>query len=309
MRCNGDFHPDVSTRVGALELATPLVPASGILPMDSEHWGIDGIDACCTKGLTLHERPGNPKNRVAETPSGMLNSIGLENPGVARWVRETLPVLERTGRKIVLNLACETLPDLAESLRILKDAAERVSALELNVSCPNVDGGGQAWGVDEDALSRAVSVARENWSGALWVKLTPQARDFVASAKAAEACGADALVVANTWLGMKMDTQAGKPFFHRVVAGLSGPAIFPLTLRLVYETAPAVRIPIVACGGVFTADDVLAMLLAGASACEIGVLLFTDLGAPARICGELSKIMEQKRVSSLSEFIGAARKS
>lgn len=298
----------LSVSVGSLKLSSPLIPASGVYPMDGYFWRAAWVDACCTKGLTLEPQRGNPGMRIQETPSGMLNSIGLENPGLARWIGETLPVLAETEKKIIVNLSFKTLEELALSLDQLNCVYDQISVLELNLSCPNVEGGGAAWGIDRASLEQAVSTARKQWRGNLWVKMSPQAVDFTCVAQCAEACGADALVVANTWLGMGMNRKTGTPLFTRCVAGLSGAAIFPLALRLVFQTAQVVRIPIVGCGGISCAQDVVDMVCAGAGAVMIGTALFRNLNLFDEITGQLPSLLAELSVLQLSDLIGRAHK-
>ena len=300
---------DLRSVLGPLTLESPLIPASGILPMDPVLWeDLKGCDGICTKGLTRHPREGNGGVRLAETPAGLLNSIGLENPGVEAWIRDTLPGLARTGKKVVLNLACEDLDSLGEACEALRGPADRVAVLELNLSCPNVDGGGAAWGETPEGVRAALEVARPGWPGVLWVKLTPQAGDFGATARAAEAGGADGVVVANTWLGAALDRDTGRPLFARRVAGLSGPAVFPLTLRLVLQTYGKVGIPIVGCGGVCGAQDVLDLVLAGASAVEVGTWHFRRIRCLEDMAEELRDRLEARGIRSLGELVGAAHR-
>ena len=298
----------LSVSVGSLNLSSPLIPASGVYPMDENFWRAEWLDACCTKGLTLEPQRGNLGVRIQETPSGMLNSIGLENPGLSRWIAETLPVLAEAEKKIIVNLSFKTLEELALSLDRLNGVCNKISVLELNLSCPNVEGGGAAWGIDHVSLERAVSAARKQWRGNLWVKMSPQAADFTRIAQCAEACGADALVVANTWLGMSMNRKTGTPLFVRRVAGLSGAAVFPLALRLVFQTAQAVRIPIVGCGGISCAQNVVDMFCAGAGAVMIGTALFRNLNLFDEITGQLPSLLEELSVLQLSDLIGMAHK-
>ena len=302
------FDPRLSVSVGSLNLSSPLIPASGVYPMEGDFWRATWLDACCTKGLTLEPQRGNLGPRIQETPAGMLNSIGLENPGLSRWMDGTLPILAETKKKIIVNLSFKTLEELSLSLDRLNGVREHISVLELNLSCPNVEKGGAAWGLDCASLESAVSAARKQWSGNLWVKMSPQAADFTSVAQCAEACGADALVVANTWLGMAMNRNTGSPLFARRVAGLSGAAVFPLALRLVFQTAQAVRIPIVGCGGISCAQDVVDMFCAGAGAVMIGTALFRNLNLFDEITAELPSLLEKLSVLHLSDIIGRAHK-
>ena len=302
------FDPRLSVSVGSLNLSSPLIPASGVYPMEGDFWRATWLDACCTKGLTLEPQRGNLGPRIQETPAGMLNSIGLENPGLSRWMDGTLPILAETKKKIIVNLSFKTLEELSLSLDRLNGVREHISVLELNLSCPNVEKGGAAWGLDCASLESAVSAARKQWSGNLWVKMSPQAADFTSVAQCAEAGGADALVVANTWLGMAMNRNTGTPLFARRVAGLSGAAVFPLALRLVFQTAQAVRIPIVGCGGISCAQDVVDMFCAGAGAVMIGTALFRNLNLFDEITAELPSLLEKLSVLHLSDLIGRAHK-
>ena len=297
--------------VGKVSLRTPLIIASGTWPHGPEYWHdpvTSGVGAACTKALTLHPRIGNPGTRVCETPCGMLNSIGLQNPGVEIFLNEDLPAISAGDVKVVANVAMETELETASVLSALAERQNSLAAVELNISCPNVDGGGMAWGSNAAQAARAVRLARANWNGPLWVKLTPQCEDITLVARAVEEAGADALVVANTWLGMAIDTNSGRPVFSRQVAGLSGPAIFPLSLRLVWEVSSAVRIPVIGCGGVSRIEDVLSMMLAGAIAVEIGTLHFTDLSCFSKIRKSFLEHLSAKGYASPMELVGRGKR-
>lgn len=302
--------PELKTRVGNLELSGPLIAASGVWPMEPELWpreALTGLAAYCSKGLTRHPQAGNPGIRLWETPAGMLNSIGLQNKGVRHFAEVILPRLKETGLPLVVNLAPHSSDEIPDLLAPLVDVQDSIAVLELNISCPNVSAGGMAWGKTTAGAREAVEPVRELWPGELWVKLTPQAADPALVAQTCREYGADGLVVANTWLGMAMNLKTGKPAMERVVAGLSGPAIFPLTLRCVWEVCGAVEIPVVGCGGVSSWEDAAAMILAGASAIQIGTGLMTDLNLPARICRGLSEYLKKNSYSSLDQMIGAGR--
>ncbi len=296
--------------IGGVLLDSPIVIASGVWPYEEELWSrerLKGVGALSTKAVTLEPRIGNPGTRVWETPSGMLNSIGLQNGGVDTFIKEYLPIVRKSGLPFVVNVAVERPAETEATLKRLNEIREIIPAVELNVSCPNVDDGGMCWGLFPESAAQAVSLARECWKGSLWVKLTPQSPDIMGVASAAEDAGADALVVANTWLGMAIDTRTARPVFERTCAGLSGPAIFPLALKAVWDVASTVNIPIVGCGGVISYQDCLAMIMAGASAVEIGTAMFIDFETPTRICNGLSDYLEEKGLSNLSELIGIAR--
>jgi len=305
------FEISLRTEVGGISLETPVIVASGVWPMDPALWpqgSLDGVGAICSKGLTLDPRDGNRGCRIVETYSGVLNSIGLQNPGVGHFVAEELPVLKEAGRPIIVNIALETLADLEKALEVLNRSASKISALELNVSCPNVSKGGMTWGIDPDSLKSAVTTARSSWDGALWVKLSPQVPSVAEFAWLSQECGADAVVVSNTWLGAAIDNERERPVFEKVFAGLSGPAIFSLALRAVWEAYGAVEIPVVGCGGISRPQDALSMILAGASAVEVGTVLFVDSRLPAMICREIEQHLGKKGLSAVGDLTGRARR-
>lgn len=302
---------DLSIAVGGLNLETPVVIASGVWPYDPALWSperLEGVGALCTKAVSLHPREGNRGVRVWETSCGMLNSIGLQNSGVRGFLKNALPVVRNSGRPFLVNLVMESAREVQENLAVLRDAPGGTEAVELNISCPNVDGDGMAWGISPESAARAVAIVRSAWKGSLWVKLTPQAPDLPAVAKAAESEGADALVCGNTWLGMAMDLKRKRPVFQRVAAGLSGPAVFPLALRTVWQVCGAVSIPVVGCGGVARWEDAAAMILAGASAVEVGSALFADFDLPRKIADGLADYLTEAGVSNLAGLVALGRK-
>ena len=298
---------NLSVRVGDLELPYPVIPASGVWPYAEDFWSgekLDGLGALCTKAISMEPRGGNGGVRIWETPSGVLNSIGLQNCGAREFAERYAALVKNCPRPVIANVVMERPAETRETLKVLS-GVEGIAAAELNISCPNADGDGMAWGMCAEQAAEAVRAARGAWNGRLWVKLTPQAADIAAVARAVEAEGADAIVCANTWLGMAMDMATGKPAFDRVVAGLSGPAVFPL--RAVWQVCGAVKIPVVGCGGVSNASDCAAMLLAGASAVEVGSAFFADVKAGATICGGLPEFVKRYGASKLSELTGRAR--
>ncbi|MGI6251990.1 MAG: dihydroorotate dehydrogenase [Aminivibrio sp.] len=301
---------DLSSEVGGLTLRTPVVIASGVWPYEPALWSpdrLEGVGALCTKAVSLNPRRGNQGTRIWETPCGMLNSIGLQNSGAREFLREGLPVAESSGLPFLVNLVMESERDVRESLAILRDSPGKIPAIELNISCPNVDGDGMDWGVSPEGAAKAVAIVRGEWNGPLWVKLTPQAPDLAAVARATEGEGADVLVCANTWLGMAMDIKKKQPAFRRIVAGLSGPAVFPLALRALWQVCSAVSIPVVGCGGVAGWEDAAAMILAGASAVEVGSALFADFDLPRKICAGLVDYGSDHGVGSIRDLIGLGR--
>lgn len=300
---------DLSVKIGALELSSPVVIASGVWPYEEEFWSpgkLEGVGAVCTKAISLNARSGNSGVRVWETGGGMLNSIGLQNIGVDAFIEKYHARVTGSGTPAVANVVMEREQETEETLSKLWDAGG-MAAAELNISCPNVDGDGMAWGTEECSAAKAVRSARSAWKGPLWVKMTPQSPDPVRVAKAIEAEGADALVVGNTWLGMAMDMTKGKPAFDRVVAGYSGPAVFPLALRLVWQICGSVSIPVIGCGGVMTASDCAAMMLSGAMAVEVGTAFFRNIKTGAAICDELPEFVKRYGGKQLTEIIGKAR--
>ncbi|MCF7935690.1 MAG: nitronate monooxygenase [Synergistales bacterium] len=300
----------LACRVGDVALPTPVVIASGVWPLDTDEWcgqALEGVGAICTKGITAAPREGNSGHRIWETPCGMLNSIGLQNPGMERFCADALPSMLAGGVPLVANIAPASAEEIPWMLERLRPFGERLATVELNLSCPNVDRGGLSWGGSLEGIHEATSLARAGWPGALWVKISPQAASIGNAVEAAARAGGDAVVVANTWLGMAMDVEQERPAFRRTFAGLSGPAVFPLALRAVWEAAACDLLPVVACGGVADWRDLAAMLLAGASAVEVGTALCSDLTAPRRLCEGLDDHMEARGYRDLTRLVGKAR--
>ena len=300
---------EMHVSIGGLNLESPVIIASGVWPYEAELWSperLEGVGALCTKAVSLNGRAGNTGVRVWETPCGMLNSIGLQNSGVRSFLDDYLPLVRGANRPFLVNLVMESEREVRESIAALAEIPG-IPAIELNISCPNVDGDGMAWGISPESAAKAVRIARSDWKGALWVKLTPQSPDLAGVAKAAESEGADAIVCGNTWLGMAMDIKKKRPAFQRVVAGLSGPAVFPLALRTVWQVCGAVKIPVVGCGGVASWEDAAAMLLAGAAAVEVGSALFTDFDLPRKIVAGLSAYLAEQKIDTVSGLTGLGR--
>lgn len=287
------------TAVGQLRLDNPILSASGTYGsgLEAADFGdLSRLGALVSKTVTLRPRPGNPPPRIVETPAGMLNSIGLENRGVDRFLAETLPRMRAIGPKVVVNIGGETLDEfeaLAERV-----SAAGVDALELNLSCPNVQGGRLFFSTvprqTEEAVRRAKRAA-----GAVpvWAKLSPNVTDIVEIARAAEQGGADALTAINTLIGMAVDWRRRRPVLGRVIGGLSGPAIKPVALRLVREIVAAVRIPVVGVGGVCSAEDVLEFLVVGSCAVQVGTACFADPLRPVRILDEMAELLRREGLS------------
>lgn len=260
--------------LSGIELQNPVIPASGCFGFGYEFNELYPIDkylgSISIKGTTLEPRPGNELPRIAETPSGLLNSVGLQNPGIHKVIGEELPKLRAVFHQpIIANISGFSIDEYVECCRLMT-AEEQIGIIELNVSCPNVHGGGMAFGTSENAVAEVVKAVKRVVTKPLYVKLSPNVTDIVAIAKAAEKAGADGLVLINTLLGMRINLRTGQPILANVTGGLSGPAIFPVALRMVWQVARACHVPIIGCGGVSCADDVREMMLAGASAVEVG---------------------------------------
>jgi dihydroorotate dehydrogenase (NAD+) catalytic subunit len=288
-------------------LDNPVIPASGTFGYGyefAELYDINVLGTFSFKGTTLEERFGNPTPRIAEAPAGMLNSVGLQNPGVEKVISEELPKLRKCFHKPVMaNVSGFSLEDYARTCALL-DREEQVGWLEVNVSCPNVHGGGMSFGTDPAAAASVVRAVKAAAKKPVIVKLTPNVTDIVSVAKACEDAGADGLSLINTILAMRIDLRTRKPVLANTMGGLSGPAVFPVALRMVYQTARAVKIPVVGMGGVSSAADVLEMLMAGARAVEIGAANLTDPYACKRIIEALPGEMDKYGIGTLAELTG-----
>jgi dihydroorotate dehydrogenase (NAD+) catalytic subunit len=269
---------DLSVTLGPLHLRTPLMTASGCFGYGVEYAEVvdlSTLGAVIVKGLFLNPRDGHPPQRIVETPSGMLNAIGLQGIGVHRFVAEKMPELRRLNAVVVVNICGTTVGEYTELARILSDV-EGVAALELNISCPNIKEGGISFGCDLANTGRVVSAVRQATSLPIIPKLTPNVTDVASFALAAEDAGADAISLVNTFLAMAIDVERRRPVLSNVMGGLSGPAIRPIAVRMVYECARQVRIPVVGVGGIASARDVLEFLIAGATAVQVGTANFVD---------------------------------
>ena len=296
---------DLSVQIGALRLRNPIVAASGTFGYGLEFAHLvhlDRIGGFVTKGLSLEPIEGAPPPRLCETPSGMLNAVGLQNVGVRAFVTEKLPVLRKYDTAVIANVFGYCLEDYVEVIRIL-EGAEGLSGYELNISCPNVKKGGMQFGNDPCQVSEVVSAARSAAKRRpLWVKLSPLVADIGLIARAAESAGADALTVANTYPAMSLDPRSRKSRLGNLTGGLSGPAILPITLRLVWECQKAVKIPIIGLGGIETVDDVLQYLAAGASAVQVGTASFSDPKASEALAGTLTDALVRLKVSNIIDL-------
>ena len=295
---------DLSVDLGSLCLDNPVIAASGTFGYGLEYRSLVDLNALggfSTKGLSLQPKTGNPVPRVIETSSGMLNAIGLENIGLKAFLSEKLPQLENLNTRIIVNFFGDTRQEYVEMAQALSDA-ERLDALEMNVSCPNVEKGGLQFSSDPEVLAEVVSAVRKVTQKFLIVKLSPNVTDITLLAKAAENAGADALSVCNTFVGMSIDLKTRKPYLANRTGGLSGPAIKPLALNLVYQTARAVKIPIIGIGGITSGEDAVEFLLAGAKAVQIGTANFIDPTATLNVINGIRKYCLSNGVKNLSEL-------
>ena len=301
----------VDTRVNlcGIPLDNPVIPASGCFGYGHEFaeiYDINCLGSLSCKGTTLHPRFGNPTPRIAEAPSGLLNAVGLQNPGVDAVIEKELPRLQKVFHKPILaNVSGFSTEEYVETCRRF-DACPQVGWIELNISCPNVHGGGMSFGTDPGCAAEVTAAVREAVQKPLIVKLTPNVGDIAAIAKAVEAAGADAVSLVNTLLAMRIDLKTRRPLLANTTGGLSGPAIFPLALRMVWQVYEAVDIPILGVGGVSSARDVLEMMLAGATAVQVGAMNLVRPTICREIIEELPAVMREYGVRSLSEIIGGA---
>lgn len=300
---------DISVNLSGVKLDNPVIPASGCFGFGyvmSEYYDLDILGSISIKGTTLSPRAGNPLPRVAECPDGLINSVGLQNPGVHKVISEELPKLRKMFHKpIVANISGFSIDEYVEACSLINDA-KQVGIIELNVSCPNVHGGGMSFGTQTTSVAEVVKAVKKVTTKPLYVKLTPNVTDIVSIARAAEEAGADGLCLINTLLGMRIDTKTRRPVVANKVGGFSGPAIFPVAVRMIWQVASAVNVPIIGCGGVSTADNVIEMMMAGATAVEVGSANLVNPYACKDIIEALPHRMEKLGISSLKEIIGAA---
>ncbi len=293
-----------------IELDNPVIPASGTFGYGyefAELYDINCLGTFSFKGTTKDARFGNPTPRIAETPSGMINAVGLQNPGVEKVIGEELPRLAKCfNKKVMANVSGFSVEDYAYTCEKL-DACDQVGWLEVNVSCPNVHGGGMSFGTDPKAAAEVTRAVKKVTTKPVIIKLSPNVTDIVSIAKACEDAGADGISLINTLLGMRIDLRTKRPVIANKMGGFSGSAIFPVAVRMVYQVANAVKIPVVGMGGVSSAEDVIEMMLAGATAVEVGAANLIDPFACRDIIADLPRVMEKYRINSLSEIIGAAK--
>ena len=295
---------DLTVDLGKLVLSNPVIAASGTFGYGLEYTeflDLNDLGGFSTKGLSLKPKVGNPVPRVIETASGMLNAIGLENIGLDAFLSQKLPLLKMYKTRIIVNFFGETIQQY-EELALALSKEERIDALEMNVSCPNVEEGGLQFSSDPEILRQVVDSVRKVTDKFLIVKLSPNVTDITTLAKAAEDAGADALSVCNTFVGMKVNLETGKPYLANRTGGLSGPAIKPLALHMVYETARAVKIPIIGIGGISNSDDAVEFLMAGAKAVQIGTANYVDPKVTVKVVDGIRDWCRQNQISKLADL-------
>ncbi len=298
---------DLSVQVGPLRLRNPLIAASGCFGYGVEYADVvdlSTLGAISVKGLFLTEREGHPPPRIVETPSGMVNAIGLQGIGVHRFVREKLPELRKRGAVVIVNICGSSIDEYAELARILSDA-EGVAALELNISCPNIKEGGMQFGCVVGSTRDVVHAVRRATRLPVIPKLTPNVTDIASFAVAAEEAGADAVSLVNTFLAMVIDVETRRPKLSNVMGGLSGPAIRPIAVRMVYECAQRVKIPVIGIGGILSAADVLEFMIAGATAVQVGTANFVDPFIWPKLLAGLTEYMTRHGLTRLSDIVGS----
>ena len=301
----------VNTKVTlcGIEIDNPVIPASGTFGFGKEFhelYDINILGSFSFKGTTREPRFGNPTPRIAEAPSGMLNAVGLQNPGVDHVIAHELPELRTFFHKPVMaNISGFAVDEYVEVCEKL-DKEDGIGWLEVNISCPNVHGGGMSFGTDPKAAAEVTKAVREVTTKPIIIKLSPNVTDIVSIAKACEDAGADAVSLINTLMGMRLNLRTRKPIIANVTGGYSGPAVFPVAVRMVYQVSKAVKIPVVGLGGVSSAEDVLEMMMAGATAVQVGAANLIDPWACKKIVEDLPKVMEKYGIESLTDIIGAS---
>ena len=300
----------MSVNLCGIELDNPIIPASGTFGYGyefAELYDINMLGTFSFKGTTKDPRFGNPTPRIAECTAGMINAVGLQNPGVEKVIGEELPKLKKCfDKKVMANVSGFSIEDYAYTCEKL-DACEQVGWLEVNVSCPNVHGGGMSFGTSPEAAAEVTKAVKACTTKPVIIKLSPNVTDVVSIAKACEAAGADGISLINTLLGMRIDLRTKKPVIANKMGGFSGSAIFPVAVRMVYQVAHAVNIPVVGMGGVSTAEDVIELMLAGATAVEVGAANLVNPYACRDIINDLPRVMEKYRIDSLEEIIGGVK--
>ena len=297
---------DLSVRIGSMRLRNPVMPASGCFSHEfGQVFDLGRLGAVVAKSVTPKLRKGNPLPRVAEVSRGMLNSIGIPSKGLAHFVGDVVPLYRDCGAPLVASVSADTVAEFADAVEVL--SVPGIAAIEANISCPNLEADGRAFAMLPDTAHAAIAAMRRRTHLPIWAKLTPNTGDIKSVALAAEAAGADALVVANTILGMSIDVRSFRPSLGNVMGGLSGPAIKPIAVRLVYQCATAVKIPVIGSGGITTAEDAVEFMLAGASAVQVGTASFLHADAMIRIIEGIEAFCLARGIGLVSELVGAVK--
>lgn len=298
--------PDLKVTIGDWTVKNPIMTASGTFGYGEEfspYVNLEDLGAIVVKGISIEPRRGNPPPRIVETPCGMLNSIGLENVGVDKFIHEKIPLFSKFKTDFIVNILGDSVSEYSRLAERLDDSP--VAAIEVNISCPNVKKGGVTFGVDPQMAYEVTKAVKEKTTKPVIIKLSPNVTDITIMAKAAEEGGADAVSLINTLLGMAIDHATGKPRLANIVGGLSGPAIKPIALRMVWQAASAITIPVIGIGGIRTAEDVVEFMLAGASAVEIGTANLIDPGVSGQIIENLRAYLRRKNITKVTELIGS----
>ena len=297
----------LSTKIGSLEFKNPVMTASGTFGYGTEYadfMDINRLGAIIVKGTTLNPRQGNPYPRMAETPAGMLNAVGLQNKGVDYFVDHIYPEVRKFQTNVIVNLSGSSIEDYVQCASII-NTLDDIPAIELNISCPNVKQGGMAFGVNPESAAQVVAAVRKAYDKTLIVKLSPNVTDITEIARAVEGAGADSVSLINTMLGMAIDAEKRKPILSTVTGGMSGPAVKPVALRMVWQTAKAVKIPVIGLGGICSATDAIEFLLAGASAIQIGTANFIDPSISEKVVDGIEDYLSRHGFNSVQDIIGA----
>ena len=299
---------DLSVKVAGVSFANPLIAASGTFGFGrefNEFYPLSTLGGISCKGITLRRRDGNPPPRIAETPSGILNAVGLQNPGVDVFINEDLPWLKQQNTTIIANIAGNTVEEYCQMAEKLSETD--VDMIELNISCPNVKSGGVQFGTSCESVGQITREVRAHCQKPLVVTLSPNVTDIASIAQSAEANGADAISMINTLTGMKIDIHTRRPIIRNNTGGLSGAAVFPVAVRMVWQVSKAVTIPIIGMGGITTWEDAVEMLIAGATALQIGTVLFSDPYAPIKINEGLNRFLDENGIQSVTELTGTVK--
>ena len=298
---------DLNVKIGELQMKNPVMTASGTFGYGEEFTDfidIARIGSIIVKGTTLHKREGNPYPRMAETPSGMLNAVGLQNKGVKYFAEHIYPCIKDVDTNIIVNVSGSAIDDYVKTAEIINEL-DKISAIELNISCPNVKQGGMAFGISAQGAEEVVKAVRSVYKKSLMVKLSPNVTDITEIARAVESAGADSISLINTLLGMAVDAERRRPVLSTITGGLSGPAVKPIALRMVWQVAQSVKVPVIGMGGIMNWKDAVEFMLAGASAVQIGTANFIDPAVTVKVIDGIEAYLKRHGFSSVKEIIGA----